>query len=154
MALEQYTQDFGLLVEAGFIAVNQADEDAAVRLFKASALLRPTSLLPKIGYGYLHLHKLELKQACKNFEEILKEEPTNEIAKALLGLCMSLQPTSLDQGAELLEETLHSENPLVKQLSHTALNFVDKFVRKEAPPIMQTETKAKKKSAAKKKKKE
>lgn len=148
-AYEQYKTDFALLVEAGFIAVNQADEDAAVRLFKASELLRPTSLLPKIGYGYLHLHKLELKQACKNFEDVLTQEPSNDVAKALLGLCMSLQPKSIDKGTELLEETLNSENPLVKSMSHTALDFVDKFVRKEAPPLSQ-----KSKSPKKRKQKE
>ena len=148
-AYDQYKQDFALLIEAGFIAVNQADEDAAVRLFKASALLRPTSLLPKIGYGYLHLLKLELKQACLNFEDVLQQEPTNDMAKALLGLCMSLQPKSIDQGSHILEETLQSDNSLVKQMSHTALEFVDKFVRKAPAPLHGSSAEKPKKSAKK-----
>ena len=92
-----FKKDWVLLLEAGFIAVNQADEDAALKLFKAAELLQPHNALPKVGFGYLHLHKLELKQACKMFEEALEIEPTNDMAKALLGISMSLAPTSLDK---------------------------------------------------------
>ena len=56
MAIKKYLDDFILLVEAGFIAVNQADEDAATKLFHAAELLRPENVLSKIGFGYLHLH--------------------------------------------------------------------------------------------------
>ena len=61
MHLNKFKDDFFLFLEAGFIAVNQADEDAAVKLFKAAQLLDPQQSLPQIGFGYLHLHKLELK---------------------------------------------------------------------------------------------
>lgn len=135
MSLHQFKEDYTLFLEAGFIAVNQADEDAAMRLFKACDALRPESPLSKIGYGYLHLHKLELKQACKNLEEALEREPSNEVAKALLGLCMSMQPKMTDKGAKILEETAHSSDPTIKQMSNTAIHFVDKFVRKEEPPL-------------------
>ncbi|MES2273069.1 MAG: SctF chaperone SctG, partial [Chlamydiota bacterium] len=59
---KKYKDDFFLLLEGGFIAVNQADEDAALKLFRTTELLDPENIMSKIGFGYLHLHKLELKQ--------------------------------------------------------------------------------------------
>ena len=83
-SLKQYKEDFFLLLEAGFIAVNAADEDSAIKLFKASELLRPESTFPKVGFGYMHLCKLELKQAVALFREVLAKEPENEMAKTFL----------------------------------------------------------------------
>lgn len=130
-----YKKDWVLLLEAGFIAVNQADEDAALKLFKAAELLKPDNALPKVGFGYLHLHKLELKQACKMFEEALEIEPGNDMAKALLGISMSLAPTSLDKGEKILEQTQRSSDPMIKTLSDTALDFVERFLKKAPSPI-------------------
>ena len=79
-------EDYILMIEAGFIAVNQADEDSALKLFRASEMLQPDNSLPKVGFGYLHLHKLELKQAVRIFEEVLEKEPNNEMAKTFLGI--------------------------------------------------------------------
>ena len=67
MDTQKYEGHFITMTEAGFVAVNQADEDSAVKLFKAAALLSPNQLLPRIGFGYIHLCKLELKQAAKIF---------------------------------------------------------------------------------------
>ena len=78
MAIKKYKDDFILLVEGGYIAVNQADEDGALKLFRAAELLQPDNSLCKVGFGYLHLHKLELKQAVKIFQEVLDKEP-NEL---------------------------------------------------------------------------
>jgi tetratricopeptide (TPR) repeat protein len=130
-----FKKDWVLLLEAGFIAVNQADEDSALKLFKAAELLKPDNALPKVGFGYLHLHKLELKQACKMFEEALEIEPANDMAKALLGISMSMAPTSLEKGEKILEQTLKSHDPLIKSLSTTALDFVDQFLKKAPSPI-------------------
>jgi tetratricopeptide (TPR) repeat protein len=134
---KKHKEDFILLLEAGFIAVNQADEDAATKLFKAAALLDPENLLPKVGVGYLHLHKLELKQAIKAFEEVLEKDPHNDMAKALLGLSMSMQPSSLDKGEKLLEQTLKSHDPLIKKLSDTSIDFVERFIKKPSGPASQ-----------------
>lgn len=131
---KQYQEDFVLLLEAGFIAVNQADEDSAFKLFKAAELLKPDNVLPKVGFGYLHLHKLELKQAVKLFEEVLKKEPDNDMARAFLGLCMSLMPNSLEKGEKILHETEKSRDPMIKTLSTTAIDFVEKFVKKTPGP--------------------
>lgn len=132
---KDYKEDFVLLLEAGFIAVNQADEDSALKLFKSAELLSPdNNQLCKLGLGYLHLHKLDLKQACKCFEEVLEADPNNEMARAFLGISMSLAPASLERGEKILEETHDSKDPMIKKLSDTAIDFVDKFLKKTPTP--------------------
>ena len=133
--LQKFKQDYILLVEAGFIAVNQTDEDSAVKLFKAAALLDPSNLLPKIGMGYIHLVKLELKQAVKVFEEVLAIDPQNDTAKTFLGISLSLNPAEGAKGEKVLEESAkNSKDPMVKNLAVTALDFVEKFVKKAPSP--------------------
>ena len=133
--LDEYKQDFILLLEAGFIAVNQTDEDAAVKMFKAAEAIDKTNQLTKIGMGYLALHKLELKKAITTFEEVLKKEPKNDMAKAFLGIAISLSPKDLLKGEKLLHETLQSDDQSIKKLAGIALEFVDKFVKKEPTPV-------------------
>lgn len=145
--LQHYKSDFILLAEAGFIAINQADEDAAIKLFKASELLDPNNVLPKIGMGYMHLCKLELKQAAKSFEEILAKDPHNEMARTFLGLSLSLNPAECAKGEKVLQESLHAaKDPMIKGLAKSSLEFVEKFVKKTPSPAQgQTHTKKGKK---------
>lgn len=132
---QKYKHHFITMVEAGFIAVNQADEDSAIKLFKAASLLNPDHFLSKVGFGYLHLCKLELKQAVKYFNEVLEKDPENEMCKAFLGLSLSLNPSEVSQGEELLEETNKTaKDPMIKNLASSALNFVSKFVKKTPTP--------------------
>jgi predicted Zn-dependent protease len=141
---KKYQEDFILMCEAGFIAVNQADEDSALKLFKASQLLKPENTLPKIGFGYLYLCKLMLKQACKEFEEVLHKEPDNEMAKTFLGIGMALAPNDTMKGEKILEESVKkSKDPMIKNLAKTAVDFVEKFVKKSPTPV-QSEKKDKK----------
>lgn len=133
--LNKYKNDFIVFLEAGFIAVNQADEDSALKLFEAAQLLDPNSTLPKVGIGYLHLHKLELTKAIALFEKVIKEEPENEMAKAFLGICLAMAPNREKEGEKILKQTVHSTDPLIKNLSNTSLEFVEKFVKKEASPV-------------------
>jgi tetratricopeptide (TPR) repeat protein len=137
-----YKDDWLLLLEAGFIAVNLADEDSALKLFKAAEMFKPDHPLPKVGFGYLHLHKLELKQAGKMFEDALALDPKNEMAKALLGLSMSLAPTTLEKGEKILEETLKSHDPMIKTLSDSAIDFIERFLKKAPSPIEGTKRKS------------
>ena len=132
--LYTYKDDFILFLEAGFIAVNQADEDSALKLFEAAELLDPKNSLIKIGKGYLHLHKLELKQAIDIFEKILKKEPDSEMAKVFLGIALSWTPTDTMKGEKILEETKKSNDKPIKDLSKTALDFVENFIKKEPTP--------------------
>lgn len=134
MVIKKYKEDFILFAEAGFIAVNQADEDAALKLFRAAELLDPSNILPKIGFGYLHLHKLELKQAVKNFEEVLHKDPHNDMAKAFMGLCLSMMPSTIEKGEKILEQTCKSKDPQIKKMSNSAIDFVERFVKKSPGP--------------------
>jgi hypothetical protein len=132
--IKKYREDWLLFTEAGFIAVNQADEDSALKLFRAAELLNPENYLPKVGFGYLHLHKLELKQATEIFEHVLHKEPKNDMARALLGICTSMIPSSIDKGEKILAQTLDSKDPMIRNLSLTAIDFVEKFVKKSPGP--------------------
>lgn len=133
--ISSFKDHFVLLLEAGFIAVNQADEDSAIKLFKAAALLNSNSTLPQVGIGYLYLHKLELKQACKAFEEVLAKEPHNDMAKTFLGLSMTMTTDQVAQGEKILTETATSTtDSQVKTLAESALDFVDNFIKKSPPP--------------------
>ncbi|MBS0651592.1 MAG: SctF chaperone SctG [Verrucomicrobia bacterium] len=144
--LQKFKDHFILMVEAGFIAVNQADEDAALKLFKASELLDPQNVLPQMGRGYIHLCKLELKQAAKVFEDILAKDPSSEMARTFLGLSMSLNPAEVIKGEKVLEESAaNAKDPMVKDLASSALEFVEKFVKK-APTPAQGQAAAKKKA--------
>ena len=133
--LEAFTKDYISLVEAGFIAVSQSDEDAAIKLFKAAQLLSPSNFLPRIGFGYIHLCKLELKQAVKIFEEILATDPNNEMAKTFLGLSLALNPAEVTKGEKVLETmATNAKDPSFKTLASSALEFVEKFVKKTPSP--------------------
>ena len=133
--LENYKDDFFLLLEAGFVAVNATDEDSAIKLFRAAELLRPESTFPKIGFGYMHLCKLELKQAITLFREVLTKEPENEMAKTFLGICMTLIPTELSAGERSLEELTQSNDSGIKKLASMAIEFAEKFVKKAPAPL-------------------
>jgi hypothetical protein len=150
---QSYKDDFVLLLETGFIAAGQTDEDAAKKLFRAAELLSPQNMLPKVGFGYIHLLKLELKQACKMFEEVLKAEPDNNMAKALLGLSTSLTVKEVDKGEKLMEEALkHAKDPAIKNMASTGIEFVERFVKKQPTPVQgqpQVKSKAAKKGPKK-----
>jgi tetratricopeptide (TPR) repeat protein len=142
--LQKYKDDFVLLLESGFIAAGQTDEESALKLFKAAELLNPEHTLTKVGFGYVHLLKLELNQACKRFEEVLKKEPNNEMARAMLGLSTALTVKEADKGEKLLEQALKkTDDESVKSMATTAIEFIEKFVKKQPTPV-QGETKKKK----------
>lgn len=134
--LQKYQDDFILLLESGFIAAGQTDEDAALKLFRAAELLKPEHILPKVGYGYVHLLKLELNQARKRFEDVLKIDPENEMARAMLGLSIALTVKEADKGEKLLEQALKkSGDEGVKGMASTAIEFIEKFVKKQPTPV-------------------
>lgn len=137
--LSKYNEDFFLFLEGGFIAINQADEDAAVKLFNACKLLQPKNFLIKIGIGYLHLHKLELKSACQYFQEVLQEDPNNDIAQALLAISLSFTPDKTAKGEKILTKLSQtSSDTQVKNVANTALNFIDNFIKNRGPASSNT----------------
>ena len=145
--LQKYKDDFVLLLESGFIAASQTDEDGATKLFRAAQILQPENIMPKVGFGYIHLLKLELSQACKKFEEVLKADPHNEMARAMLGLSTSLTVKEADKGEKILQEAMkNSKDPSVKNMASTAIDFVEKYVKKQPTPVQgQTQGKTQKK---------
>ena len=127
----RYDEDFFLFLEAGFIAINQADEEAAIRLFKACELLRPDNTLAIVGLGYLYLHKLELKAAMQYFRTVIEKEPENAMAQTLLGIALSLTPDHVTEGERLLEKAAKgSTDADIQKVANTTLEFVDKHVKK------------------------
>lgn len=88
--LEDLKPDFPLLVEAGFVAVKQLDEISARRIFSAAQVLNPDSVAPMIGFGYIELNKLNVKEAAVIFRKIVEKEPNNHLAEAFLGICYLL----------------------------------------------------------------
>ncbi|MGR3973896.1 MAG: SctF chaperone SctG [Candidatus Rhabdochlamydia sp.] len=148
--LQLYKDDFILLLETGFIAAGKSDEDSALKLFKSAELLDPQNLLPKIGFGYVCLLKLELKKAVKHFEDILQIDPENRMAKTLLGLSFSLQAKEVAQGECILEEVLEeTEDASIIKVATTTLEFIDKFVKKQPTPVQGMEKKSSKKGSKK-----
>ncbi len=133
--LDKYKQDFLMLLESAFIAINQLDEDSANKLLKAAEVLDHKNPLIKIGKGYLHLHKLELDRAQKYFEEVLKEDPKNEMAKTFLGITLSMTINDMPKGENMLEDSMKSDDKGIKKLAGIALDFIDRFVRKEPSPV-------------------
>jgi Flp pilus assembly protein TadD len=134
--LQKYKEDFVLLLESGFIAASQTDEDAAVKLFRAAQTLQPENVMPKVGFGYIHLLKLELNQACKKFEEVLRVEPHNEMARAMLGLSTSLTVKDAEKGEKILQEAMkNTKDPTIKNMASTSIDFVEKFVKKQPTPV-------------------
>jgi hypothetical protein len=72
--LQEFKEDFSLLIEAGFVAVKQLDETSATRIFHAAQAISPNSTAPQIGIGYIALNKLDIKEATKIFDEVVKKE--------------------------------------------------------------------------------
>lgn len=83
---DEFIEDFPLLVELGLIAIKQGDEEGAHKLFNAAGLLNPQSTVKKMGLGLIAMHKLDLVNARKYFQEVINEEPNNFRASAFLGL--------------------------------------------------------------------
>ncbi len=128
--IEQCREDFNLLLESGFIAVNQADEQCAVNLFQAAAMINAKNASPHIGFGYIALHKLELQSAIKHFSKAIELSPDNEMVKALLGFChiMTEQDEGMKMGSEMLDTiAASSDDSAIQELTKSS-KFVVKYI--------------------------
>lgn len=129
--MHEIEKDFILFLESGFIAISQLDEHAARDLFAACKLINPHNTLLMIAEGYMHFTKMQLEAAAKTFEDILKKEPQNEMAKTFLGLTLALMPKTMEKGEKMLKDTgAHSHDPAIKQLTTDSVAFVDQFLKK------------------------
>ncbi len=122
--LEYFVEDYALFIEAGFVAVKQLDEIAARRLFKAAEMLNPDNPAAQLGMGYIALNKLQVSDATKIFEEILKKDPSHYLAQALLGVCFLLTKNKRAQGEKLiLDAKEKSDDPTIRNLSEVCINW-------------------------------
>ena len=130
--LEDIKEDYALLIEGGFVAVTQADEDCAKKLFRAAKVLNPESTAWQMGFGYIALNKLEVKEAYRIFGKIVKKEEDNYLAKTFLGLSHLLLKKDRKEGEALIREAMKkSEDPAVQHLGDVSLQWMDEYYKKE-----------------------
>jgi len=142
--LEKFKEDFALFIEAGFIAVKQLDEISAIRIFCAAQMISPKSTAPRIGLGYIALNKLEVKEATKIFEAVVKDEPENYLAQTFLGMCFLLSKPKRKKGEALIRDAMaKTPDTTIKNLGQIALEWGDKDLKKEKSPFFSGKTEAK-----------
>lgn len=130
---KQYAQDVPLLVEAGFIAIKQVDEDSAKKCFYAAMIANPEESLSVVGLGIVHLFKLELDQAKELFNAVLQKEPNNDMAKTMLGIAnlYTITDEGLKEGKELIHEAMHStDDAELKQLGKYSQELMKEIKKK------------------------
>jgi hypothetical protein len=133
--LDQFQEDFVLLLEAGFVAVTQLDEDSATKLFQAAQVLDKEHTAPRVGLAAISLHKLEVGRSTKLLEEVIKQEPDNRRAGALLGISYLLSNSNIDEGERLLKEALaDTTDPATQKMGELWLEVLEKGVRKADSP--------------------
>jgi lipopolysaccharide biosynthesis regulator YciM len=134
--LQEFKEDFSLLIEAGFVAVKQLDETSASRIFNAAQAISPNSTAPQIGMGYIALNKLDIKEASRIFEEVVKKEPENCLAQTFLGICCLLNKPKRKRGEKLIREAMEkTTDPTVKNLGEVSLEWAEKDLKKEVAPF-------------------
>lgn len=134
--LEDFKEDFALLIEAGFVAVKQLDETSATRIFNAAQAMSPYNTAPQIGLGYIALNKLEVKQATRIFEAVTQKEPENWLAQTFLGMCFLLTKPKRKKGEKLIKEAIEkTTDPTIKNLGVLSLEWAEKDLKKEKAPF-------------------
>lgn len=142
--VEEFKDDFSLLIEAGFIAVKQLDETSASRIFNAAQALSPEHSAPKIGIGYIALNKLEVKKATQIFEEVVAKEPTNWLAQTFLGICFLLTKPKRKKGEKLIRDAMEkSSDATIKNLGAISLEWAQKDLYKTKSPFFVSEQEGK-----------
>lgn len=130
--LQQYRPDFALFVESGFVAINQCDEQSAIRLLGAAYMLQPEHPAPLLGLGYLYLNMEQLDRAIGSLEEALKRDPSMELAKVLLGGALTLAKKDDKRAQKLIEEVNESKDPEARKMAQIWTQIRDKLREKGA----------------------
>lgn len=138
--LAAFKDDFGLLIEAGFIAVKQQDEPSAVKLFHAAQVLNPESPASQVGLGYIALNKLELQEAEKIFNEVLEKAPDHHLARTFLGIACLLSEEKRKKGEALIQKAIkETDDPTVTNLGEVSLEWAQKDLKKTKAPFFERE---------------
>jgi|GEM_PF-254613 len=131
--IEEFKEDFALLIEAGFIAVKQLDETSATRIFQAAQTLSPSNTAPQIGIAYIALNKLQIKEATRLFEKVTDLEPDNHLAQTFLGICFLLTKGKGKKGEKLIKEAMKkTSDAAIKNLGISALEWAEKDLSKKS----------------------
>lgn len=145
--MEEFKDDFSLLIEAGFVAVKQLDAISSSRIFVAAQIISPGHTAPKIGLGYIALNQLNVKEATHIFETIVETEPENYLAQTFLGMCYLLNKPKRKKGEKLIHEAIEkSDDPTIKGLGKISLEWAEKDLKKTKAPFFEereTEEKSK-----------
>lgn len=135
--LESFRSDFALLIEGGFIAAKQNDEVLATRIFCAAQILNRHHSAPQIGLGYIALNKMQIKQALTFFNAVLKQEPSNMLAKTFAGMCYLLSKNKRKQGETMVKEAMEkTDDETIKNLGALALKWSEKDLSNPAKATM------------------
>jgi len=135
-SLDDYLDDFSLLIEAGFVAVKQLDEVSATRIFNAAQVMNTVSTAPQVGLGYIALNKLEIKKATKIFENVISKEPENYLAQTFLGMCFLLTKPKRELGEKIIKEAMEKSNDAtIKNLGELSLEWAEKDLKKIKSPF-------------------
>jgi len=136
--LEEFKQDFSLMIEAGFVAVKQLDAISSSRIFVAAQMISPGHTAPQIGLGYIALNQLNVKEATHIFEVITEKEPANCLAKTFLGMCYLLSKPKRKKGEKLIQEAMsETTDPTVKSLGEISLKWAEKDLSKAKAPFFE-----------------
>lgn len=131
--LNEFKEDFSLLIEAGFVAVKQLDETSATRIFQAAQSLSPKNTAPQIGIGFIALNKLEIKESTRIFERITQFEPDNHLAQMFLAISFLLTKGKHKKGEKLIQETMgKTTDPTIKSLGAISLEWAQKDLLKKS----------------------
>jgi predicted Zn-dependent protease len=99
-------------------------------------MISPDNTAPQVGLGYIALNKLEIKEATKIFEEVVKKEPENYLAQTFLGICFLLTKPKRQKGEKLIQEAIEKTgDPTIKNLGAISLEWADKDLKKEDAPF-------------------
>jgi predicted Zn-dependent protease len=135
--LREFKEDYALFIEAGFMAVKQLDEIAARRLFKTAELLNPDNPASQLGLGYIALNKLQVAEATKIFEAILKEDPEHHLAQALLGISFLLTKGKSKKGEKMIQDAkAKTDDPTIKNLADVSLEWMQKDLKTKAASLL------------------
>jgi len=142
--LEEFKDDFSLLIEAGFVAVKQLDAISSSRIFIAAQMISPGHTAPQIGLGYIALNQLNVKEATHIFENVTEKEPENYLAQTFLGMCYLLSKPKRKKGEKIIKEAMKkSDDPTVKSLGEISLEWAEKDLTKAKAPFFEQPKKEK-----------
>jgi hypothetical protein len=129
---QKYQDHYTLFIETGFIAVNQMDTHSALALFKAAKHLDADNPMSELGMAYYHLCRLEITPCLNCVNHVLKKDPHHQMALAFKAMAQLFSTSQVKEGKKILEELKTSSDANVKKFSEQGLEFMEKFVNKQA----------------------